>query len=561
MKLHDPKTEKEILRLAKSACVNRGFEKSDTRWWTLLPAKLIAFIAPLGLVFMFLFGFHAEPPPLATRQMLFTIIAMLIIRAGMAMLAVSAQKCGLYTSLVNLPVIRQVAFGYVRSRFLRKFSFIAIFYSPVLVIGLDSMAVQMETVSKGLLLIGIVCGTVAVCDSRWFTRLHLVKIWYAAGALVVAYLLYLHFYGFHSLPAVQTWMDRLLWIFPPAWILPDRMDSGGLLLAVAWSTWGLWSWIRWPSAVSPGYDKPGDFVTAFGGFSETETPVGNHESQTSSVEVLELGKPMTKADNGWVNRLVVRSISPADRAIAGALVDHGKDWSKSTNTFLILGPMWLLVLWMVKDSLLTGESGESIGFIVWIIPITFVLLKIFPYSNSIKRATDPYPLGAEHVPFFTMLPISIRDLLRISQRVTIIRSAIFAIITTPFFWGLVIITDEPETAAGLLAGIPAFAIVWCFSRPVFIWHRIQAATKRKRGVFLMHCATGSMEVMLFFLWAIAGFAGVAAACAWALETSEFLLIPAALVGMALSAVFARIILEIAINEIRHRRCDWVAKVG
>ncbi len=45
----------------------------------------------------------------------------------------------------------------------------------------------------------------------------------------------------------------------------------------------------------------------------------------------------------------------------------------------------------------------------------------------------------------------------------------------------------------------------------------------------------------------------------ATETSEFLLLPASLIGIALSAVFSRIILEIAINEMRHRRYDWIAK--
>ena len=266
-----------------------------------------------------------------------------------------------------------------------------------------------------------------------------------------------------------------------------------------------------------------------------------------------------KEENGWVNKLVMWSLAPADRKIAITLLDSGKGWSKYTNLFLIMAPCWLLPCWIGNGHLPTGEEGEFIVMIKWIVPITFMFFAIFPYSNSIQRATNPYALGAGHVPFFSTLPVSIRCLLRISQRVTIIRGIIFGILATMFLWGLAMLNNQAEAASGLLGGIPAFTIVWCFSRPVFIWHRIQAATKCRRGMFFIRCATASVEVILFFLWLLAGFCGVITAYIWALEKSSLLLIPASIGGIILSALFSRVLLEIAINEIRHRRYDWVAK--
>lgn len=270
---------------------------------------------------------------------------------------------------------------------------------------------------------------------------------------------------------------------------------------------------------------------------------------------------MSQAGKGWVNALIMRNLTPSDRIVAGVVVDSGKGWTKFVNISLILGPAWLYVCWAGKDYFPTGEKGDFIALMEWVVPVIFVALTIFPHSNSIQRAMNPYPLGTGHVPFFSTLPVSIRCLLRISQRITAVRCVIFAVITTPFFWALATMSNQPEMAAGLLAGIPAFAIVWCFARPIFIWHRIQAAIKRRRGIFLLHCATGSFQVALFLLWAIAGFSGVTAAYVWASERSFLLLVPVAVGGIVLSAIFSRILLEVAINEIRHLRYDWVAKPG
>ncbi len=557
MIIHDPRSEEALLRLAAGVCGKKGFEKPDRRWWTGLPSRVFVFLTPLAIAFFFMGGLESQSTPAAIRQMVGSVLMMLLIRAGMILLGTVSQKCGLFTTLANLPVSGRIALAYVRSRFIRKFWLPALSASLVIAWGMKSFSYEVGFLPHAALMCGITFATMVICESRWLTGLRLVKIWYAAGSLVIAYLLYLHFSGgirTNTPPAIAEWMDRLLWIFPPAWVFPGKAESGGLILAGAWMLRGLWSWIRWPSTACPAYDKPLDFHTIFGNPGKQEIPSVSHPEESIVFE-----PPMTPASHGWVNRLVLRSIPPEELAAAGAILDSGAHWTKRTNLALLLAPFWLIAAWLGQDLIPENANGEFIRIAQWIIPITYAALAVFPYSNATQRATDPYPLGTLLVPFFTILPISIRSLLRISQRVTLVRSIVFALIVTPFFWTLAAICEQDYLANALLGGILAFAICWNFSRPVFIYHRLQAALKRKRGVFLLHFATSTVQVALFLLWIASGFCGVSAAYLWAAEKNEFLLIPAAIVGLALNAVFSRVILEILINEVRHRRYDWVAK--
>ncbi len=41
MRLHDPKTEKEVLRIAKTVAGERGLDPPDRGWWTGLFSKIL----------------------------------------------------------------------------------------------------------------------------------------------------------------------------------------------------------------------------------------------------------------------------------------------------------------------------------------------------------------------------------------------------------------------------------------------------------------------------------------------------------------------------------------
>ena len=567
MRLHDPRTEKEIIRIASGVAGKRGLERPDTRWWTNLASKITAFLAPPAIALFIFRILDNDPPPEAVRYLLCALMGMLLIRAGMTTLSLTAQKCGIYTLLVNLPVPGKIAYGYVRSRFLRKFCWVALIYSFVLSLATHRFEDPEATIQTTLLLFGITLGTVAFIYSKWCTRSKLVKIWHVTGSISIAWLFCLHFFGEGSLANTQVWIDHMLWIFPPAWVLPEKINSGGLILALTWIAYGLWSWIYWPSPLSAGYDKSDDFPSAYGFTGHAEEASEADDTPSVPVGALCFDPPLSPAGKGWVNQLIMQSIASEDRLVAGALLDSGKNWSTAANLSLILASLWLLMCWILKDHLPTGDEGEIIKLLEWVIPSICMILAIFPYSNSIQRATNPYSLGSGYVPFFSTLPVSIRALLRISQRVNLVRCVIFAVIATPFFWALAIIGGLQEIAAGLAVAIPAFTVLGYFSRPVFIWNRIQSSIKRRRGIFLLHFATASVEIALFILWLLSGFAGVSVAYQFGLEIGKggnngsytLQLVAGTLVGIALSAVFSRIMLEIVINEVRHRRYDWVSR--
>lgn len=567
MRLHDPRTESEIIRIASGVAGKRGLERPDTRWWTNLPSKVTAFLTPPGIALFFLGVFDTDPPPAATRQMLCALMAMLLIRAGMTTLSLTAQKCGIYTVLVNLPVPGKIAYGYVRSRFLRKFWWVALIYSFVLSLATHRFEHPEATIQTTLLLFGITLGAVAFIYSKWCMRSKLVKIWYVTGSISIAWLFCLHFFSEGSLANTQVWIDHMLWIFPPTWVLPEKINSGGFILALIWIAYGLWSWIYWPSTLSAGFNKADDFPSAYGftGYAEEASEVNDTPSLPEGAFCFD--PPLSPAGKGWVNQLIMQSTASEDRLVAGALLDSGKSWSTAANLSLIFAPLWLLVCWLLKDHLPTGDEAHVIKLLEWVVPFIFVVLAVFPYSNSIQRATNPHPLGSGKVPFFSTLPVSISGLLRISQMVALVRCIIFAAIATPFFSVLSIIGDLPEVADGLAVAIPAFTVFWYFSRPVFIWNRIQSSIKRRRGIFLLHFATASVEIALFILWLLSGFVGVSVAYQFGLEVGKernngshtLQLVAGTLVGITLSAVFSRVMLEIVINEVRHRRYDWVSR--
>lgn len=558
MNLHDPNTEKQISRIAERSLAGQPFERRFSKWWTLqLPDWVLTTLVVLFFSILF-FASSAIPQ---YRNMVCAMLGMLAIRAGISSLVFTAQKCELHTTLVNLPARRQLAFGYVRSRFLRKFWLIAFVYSAAIAFGLYGLDV-LKALTSFFLSFGIIIGTVSFSNTRWFARSHIQKLWYLTGSILGLALFYLFIKDFEKgvLGSMEPWIDLMLWVLPPAWISPGKIDSGGLFLAILWICLGIWSWVRWPSTLSPGYDRPGDFATDRGMSASYET--FEDSETTTTPEALDYPDELASdSGNGWVNRLVMKSIPAGEIAIARAILEAGKGWAKHVHLFLLLAPIWLLACWIFREHIPSDEAGDLIVIAEWLVPITYIVLTIFPYSNSIPRATNPYPLGSGHVPFFTTLPVSIRNLLSISQRVTIVRSVIFGLLSTPFFWALAVINEVPDVAAGLLGGIPTFTVIWCVSRPVFIWHRIQAATKCKRGVFFIRCATASVEVILFFLWLLASFCAVAAGFVWASERTSALLIPGAVGAFVLSAIFSRVLLEIAINEIRHRRYDWVSKPG
>ncbi len=114
MRLHDPQTEEKVLHLASRACARSGFEKPDTRWWTGLGTKLLTVFLFVTFTPAVLRSFEDGPNSQVIRLMLCAVLMMFLARSGSMLLAVSAKNCGLFSTMVNLPVRSGKALSFVR---------------------------------------------------------------------------------------------------------------------------------------------------------------------------------------------------------------------------------------------------------------------------------------------------------------------------------------------------------------------------------------------------------------------------------------------------------------
>ena len=557
MRLHDPEIEAKILALAEGACADGTIQKADRIWWSRISGSVGSLVIPIGIALFFMGGDGRLTH--STQALIYSLISMALIRAGIDILAKSAQRCGLFSTLANLPVEGRVAFKYVRSQFFRSFWFLAIFPPVFMTWWLGGIGFETNDYLRIPLLIGIILGSVGICGSKLFLRFLTLQLWYIAGSIVAAFLFYLIFSeATADTPSTfQNFVEVIAWTLPPTWVLRENLGHWELLLGLSWCVVGFLAWIRWPSTAMRGFDRAHDFmVPAKDPRAEKDTESDPEPSAPLDFEAMLSGKR-----KDWLDSLIFKTISVSDRAAAEALLDEGRHRGKLVLLTLVLGPVWLWLCRFETSDLSGGSDFVLIPIILWGVPIAYAATALFPFGNSITRATSPYPLGPGHVPIFSMLPVSIHGLLRISQKVTMIRGLIFCFLATPFFWALAYLREDGEIASGLLGAIPAFSLVCYLSRPLFIWHRIQSASKRKKGVVILHLATSSLEVLLFFLWCAAGLSTVASA--YIIASQPFSLIPlAAMVGGTfLTAAFARILLEVAVNEFRHRRCDWACKIG
>ncbi len=249
--------------------------------------------------------------------MICAVAMMFLARTGSMFLASTAQRAGLFTAMANAPILGRRALTYIRNRFFRKSLFPACGISALIAFGLLGHSDLAHTSTSAVLLLAVTYATVILCENRWIVRFRLVKIWHLAGWLVVAYLIAIYLDAMSDPFLPEPHEVRMLWVFPPAWILPGFRENGGIVLAAIWICWGAWNWIRWPSTAYPEFDKPYDFVSAFGSFSK-EDKLSSVSTESLPAELEE--RQNTSEKTGWVNRLVSKSISPADRPIAMALL-------------------------------------------------------------------------------------------------------------------------------------------------------------------------------------------------------------------------------------------------
>ncbi|MFD2257281.1 hypothetical protein ACFSSA_11400 [Luteolibacter algae] len=185
-------------------------------------------------------------------------------------------------------------------------------------------------------------------------------------------------------------------------------------------------------------------------------------------------------------------------------------------------------------------------------------------SNGLPRLLIPCGLAGHQTPFFAGLPINHRELIGVSTRLTFAKSCIFLLIATPLGYFYLRVLDFDGDPLLALVLIPAIAMAWTLSRPVFIYHRLRSAVTRRIGTLLISYMLNALAIGLTFIWTISGIA----ICVSAYSFSEFRIadptdrivsVSILLGSLLVNAVSARMIFEVFSFRLRRNHLDWVIK--
>lgn len=572
MKLHDPDTEKELIRIARNVVGSAGFLKSDFSFWARLWRKAlisVALIYALSIMFTLVADGAVNG---VLRNGICAILMMYLVRIGLDRIAVAFQSAGFFGTLANLPIRGRTALIHIRSVIFRRFWFTPLIASFIAAICLHYPFDPEETpdvVATWALLTAIAWTTPCIMQVGWVHRMRLLKIWHWAAYCVIAYVVIFYFFNGRSLfprdvlTAMDHWIMGIIWIFPPAWVFPEMSARGGLIPAAIWIAWGAWSWIRWPTAMFRGYDLPHDFIGAFGGVGIAEKIAVAEILPDSGEDLITLEPPPQPPSGGWVERLIAAALPASDRAVAAAFL-LGTNHTRRVNLSMIFAVSWLLVLGFTKKLFYQEPYRDVIFQQAWLIPSIFFVLGLLPLGNPLRSAVAPCPAGNTPVPFFTMLPVTLRSLLRITLRIVIVRTVIAVAIATPFFWILAKIHGLEDVEVIIIAMIPAIGIAWILSVPAILANQLDSHLRRRKGIFPLILATSLVQVPIYILWIMAGIASVGASATWGMDAGSgpyaFLMLPAAIGCFALSAVMSWVIFEILHLSLRQRRYDWKSKI-
>lgn len=573
MKLYDPKTELELFRLAKLGRNSKPMEVRDGHVWRTMLASLSY---PLLLVALLLVILGASSPEHREPHWQFAICSVVLTVAAFAGPSIALKPInqpGCHAALVNLPVKGDFLFRKIRNRFLIRsvlwlgaLSFIFAF-----AVSGFSFRPTWQTVASTMLLFGTTLSTVAILYEPPPILRYTRTLWTSIGLLLACGMLILYYNGsgYFKTGATPPWLASAVlsvtWLFPPTWALPGRMEQGGGVLALLWCLWGYAKWKAWPEVIGWYFDTPQDF---FGSSSFVDLQNDDEEHPYSPEETDDSGEtdptcsPLAFTGDRWVERWVRLMIGKKDALIAGTLIDQNDTWTKRTHLAIICGLILLLLNWAVLQIPNHTDGDGTFVNCIWIASNVTVPLLLLQFSNGVPRAMAQWGAGPQSLPFLSLLPISARDMLRVSTRITLARSMILAAITTPYFWCLYSIRQTEISPADALWLVPSFCCFWTASRPLLVWYRLQSVGRCRSGMFLRDSGWISLVIAVAIAWLVTGAAGIffgliSLESVNAVDRASFGLM--AFGGILVSGLCARATFEIHHWRLRRGHFDWVSE--
>lgn len=586
MKPHDPSTERELLRLALAARSGAKPEPSDPRN---LGKRLLGFCHLVFLYGMLAAILGVLQPGSRENCWQVLLVSLFLMGGSFAMLGTLKgflTERGRHEALANLPIPGERAARWARSWLLARHGITGLACCALGTIALDGFSDSAaQWLARLAPIVFVTTATVILIDDEWLRRARIIRVWafsmlLAGIGMIVLIFVHKRIFASGGTPdELAVFIEALAWIYPPSWAMPGRLENGGGLLSFAWCVWGLRRWMTWPRIAGEYFDTPGDFI----GHPDLEDdedaadddspwfpgnrPADDAEEESPPVHPAgarhALPGPLGIPETGWVDRWIHRWLSPRDKIIAGALADVNRSWTPQTMWFLKGSPLLLLALWAFVRGYPESGWKDTIMIWCWILAVAAPLVTLLPFTNALPRASADWPLGNLTLPFFSMLPITCRDLLRVSSRITLARCLVMTPVAMAYMAVLLIVMPSDLPPRIVCWGVPAFGCFWITSRPVFVWYRLQAANCRRRGAWLVYTLGMLPSVALLFVWLAAGVAGVVAGCAFfepGMSSADLgFTAMIAFGGLGASALCSRAVFEIHHWHLRRRRLDWVAQ--
>jgi len=569
MKFHDPETEHELLRLAQLGRDGRPIEKRDKNSWRLPPVvfHFLLFASLLvGTVNAFPSDHREAHWQFAICGLVVTVVALL----GTSFVLTPLNRPGDQAALMNLPVKGDFLFRMIRNRFLVRslfwlggLSFVFAFATS----GFTFASPRHIIISTTLLLATTLATLVISYDPPAIIR-HVRRLWILSSLLLAGGMILFHFNdsGYFETGATPLWLAEgisvLTWLFPSTWALPGRVEHGGGVLAVLWSLWGFVKWKEWPEVTGRHFDLPRDLFGSPGEPENEDDDVFPAETNASEEEAF-TDSPLAVPGVGCVERWVRWCIGTEDALIAGALIDQNDTWSKRTRLTIISIPILLFINWLIIRFQIQNHWYELVADCVLIASVAAVPIPLLQIPNPLPRAMARCGEGDQSLPLLSLLPISVRDLLRISFRITLARSLILGAVVTPYFWCLLSIRDTGISATYALWMVPSLCGFWVMSRPLFVWYGLQTVTRCRRGMFLRDHALTWLVIGLAIAWIGTCLLGMVFGMAWLESTSSaddrVFFTVSTFGGILFSSLCARATFEIHHWRMRRGHFDWASE--
>lgn len=565
MKLHDPQTELELLRLAKSGRKGQPMEARDRWAWKRWAMASVWAICILLYIAHMMGAFDANRRILPW-QYLVCGVAMLWLSKLYANLATS-PIAGPYATLINLPVKGETLFKLARRSFFVRFAPWLIPLSAPF-----SYAAGGYTWSESWLM---TISTALLAATTLATAIILYDASLGQSGVRKVYIRMFQFFPLVMLLAYQSsdrylttggtpvWLEDgislITWLLPASWCLPGRVEHGGGVVAFLWCLFGFSKWVSWPRRLGRLFDGPRDFYINGAGQEEELTEPSETDE---TISITTLAAPLSVPGDGWVERWVRRVIGRKDVLIAGVLVEQNVNWTKNTNMAICLCPVLLALNWVIVKTPNDIHWYESAVFCTWIVSAMAVPLLLQQTSNAVPRMMGQWSSGPQALPFLALLPINVRDVLRVSMRITFARTVILAAISLPYFWCLCSIHETALKPLDMLWLLLSYSWVAVTSRPLFILNRVQSICRCRGRMFLVNCALVGIISLVALTWLAASIVGIGLGVSWmglARSDGDFGVIAAlSLGGLVVSALCARAAFEIHRWRLKRNHYDWVS---